>query len=301
MTRWLVCLYVLALGTLAAQPNPAGLFPQQSNVFVNSTGLSRLELPNEILTQVSADLSDLRLFDAQGNEVPYSIESGQSLVENQHEFRPTVAALDRSTDEPERGQSTYRETYRLDLPDYVSLSGHWTLAIRSAVPEFVRRIDVEAVIPTGRRIPLLRDAPYFRVQQSQAEKELFEFGLFPSHSIEVSIEGQGASYLTPEFTLYQGPARGAIVANELPLTILQSTVDASGSTVLEIERPAAVAVTALRFATTTPAFVRRITAFDRSAGRRDRDLQASGRVFRIPAAVPIEQLDVKIQPPSATA
>ncbi len=297
MTRWLVCLYALALGTLAAQPNPSDLFPQQAEVFVDSAGLSRLELPNDVLTQVSADLSDLRLFDAQGNEVPYSIESGRSFVENQNEFRPTVAALERSTNEPERGQTTYRETYRLDLPDHVSLAGQWTLAARTSLPEFVRRINVEAITPAGTRTPLLQDAPYFRVQQSQAEKYSFEFDSFPSRSIEVSIEGQGASFLTPEFILYQGPARGPDNADEIPLTILQSSVDASGRTVLEVERPRAVAVTALRFATSTPTFVRPIIAMDRAAGRRDRNLEASGRIFRIPAAVSIEQVEVKIQPP----
>ena len=46
MTKWFVCLYAVALGTLAAQPNPAELFPQQAEVFVDSAGLSRLELPN---------------------------------------------------------------------------------------------------------------------------------------------------------------------------------------------------------------------------------------------------------------
>jgi hypothetical protein len=79
---------------------------------------------------------------------------------------------------------------------------------------------------------------------------------------------------------------------------LQSTIDSSGSTVLEIERPRAVAVTALRFGTTTPTFVRRIIALDRAAGRRDLNLNASDKIFRIPAAaVPIEQLEVEIQPP----
>jgi hypothetical protein len=127
MTR-LICLYAVALGTLLAQPNPANLFPEQAEVFVDSYGLARLELPNEVLTRVAADLSDLRLFGAQGNEVPYAIESGQSFVDAQNEFSPSVTALDRSTDEPERGQSTYRETYRLELPEYVSLAGQWTLA-----------------------------------------------------------------------------------------------------------------------------------------------------------------------------
>lgn len=297
MIRWLLCLFAVSLGTLAAQPNPANLFPEQAEVLVESAGLSRLELPNEVLSRVAADLSDLRLFDAQGNEVPYSIESGQSPADTQNEFSPTVSELDRSSVQPERGESAYREIYRLELPEYVSLAGHWSLAARTSSTEFVRRITIDAVSPEGTRTPLLQNASYFRVQQSQAEKYVFDFNTFPSRTIEVNIEGEGASFLAPDFLLYQGPARGPRDADEVPLTILQSTVDSSGSTLLEIERPRAVAVTALRFATTTPTFVRRIIAFDRAAGRRDRDLGASGRIFRIPAAVPIEQLEVTIQPP----
>ena len=76
MTKWFVCLYAVALGTLAAQPNPAELFPQQAEVFVDSAGLSRLELPNEVFTLWAADLSDLRFLDAQGQEVPYATDAG---------------------------------------------------------------------------------------------------------------------------------------------------------------------------------------------------------------------------------
>ena len=39
MTRRLLCLCAIALGTLSAQPNPASLFPEQAEVFVDSAGI----------------------------------------------------------------------------------------------------------------------------------------------------------------------------------------------------------------------------------------------------------------------
>ena len=53
------------------------LFPQQAAVFVVPPGgLARLKVPAEVLAAVGPDLSDLRLFDRRGREVPYVIDTG---------------------------------------------------------------------------------------------------------------------------------------------------------------------------------------------------------------------------------
>lgn len=295
MTRWVVCLYAVALGTLAAQPNPTELFSGQADVFVDSSGLSLLELPSEVLTQVTADLSDVRLFDAQGNEVPYSIDAGGSPLEDRNRFQPQVTALDRSTVEPERGQNTYRETYRLELPVNVSLPGQWTLEINTRTEEFVRRVNVDAVTVAAERTPLLQGAPFFHVPGTWAGRSHFELPRFPSHVIEVTIEGQAAGFLVPWFNLFQGPARPPRTAAETPLTILQRT-DEPGRTELEIERPRALMPASLRFGTSTRTFVREVFVSDRAAGRRDEELSAArSGIFRVPAAVALEHLEVEVR------
>ena len=139
---------LLPAQSLMAQPNPAELFPEQAEVFVDSAGLSRLELPNEVLTRVAADLSDLRLFDSQGREVPYSIEAGLPELDGP-EFDTShplnVISVDRSTSVPERGQTRYREVYVLELDQAVPLEGRWQLRFEHAIRDFVRRVDVDAI------------------------------------------------------------------------------------------------------------------------------------------------------------
>src|SRR5204862_99095 len=53
------------------------LFPEQADVFVAPPGgLSRLKVPAGVLAACRPDLSDLRLFDRRGREVPYVIDTG---------------------------------------------------------------------------------------------------------------------------------------------------------------------------------------------------------------------------------
>ena len=297
MTKWFVCLYAVALGTLAAQPNPAELFPQQAEVFVDSAGLSRLELPNEVLTRVAADLSDLRLFDAQGQEVPYATEAGlPELGEPGFDasYALEVISTDRSTAVPERGQIRYREVYVLELNQAVPLEGRWQLHFDHASQDFVRRVDVDAIEPGGNRVALLRGASFFWLQSGLVSRRSFDLPALPSRTIEVTIEGDGGSFITPQMRLVNSRVR-QVVAREAPLTILRQSQDGPW-TELEVERPRGLTVMALRFATSTPTFVRNVEIIDRVTGSPDRRLDHERTIFRIPAEPPVVDLDILVRP-----
>lgn len=297
MTRWFVCLCAAALGTLAAQPNPAELFPEQAEVFVDSGGLSRLELPNEVLARVAADLSDLRLFDAQGREVPYSLEEGMPEVggpEFETHYPLNVISADRSTAEPERGQIRYREAFTLALDEGVPLEGRWRLRLEHAPGDFVRRIDVHVVEPGGNRVELLRGASFFWLQSGRVYRNIFELPTLPGRTIEVVIEGDGASFITPKIDLVNSRLSTA-VPREAPLTIQRQTVDGPW-TELELDRPRGLTLTALRFASSTPTFVRSVEVLDRVTGSPDRRLDYAQTLFRVPSEPPVENLDVALRP-----
>jgi hypothetical protein len=295
MTRWHVSLFLFASGILTAQPNPGELFPQQAEVFVESAGLSRLELPNEVLTQVAADFSDLRLFDAQGNEAPYSIEAGLPDLGGPEftSYPLTVISADRSTSVPERGQTRYREVYKLELDPGVALDGRWQLRFQHVLTDFVRGIDVHAVEPNGDRIELLRGASFFWLQSGRVYRNAFDLPSLPGRVLEVAIEGDGGSFITPTMQLANSPLR-EIVPREAPLTILRQSQEGPW-TELELERPRGLTVTALRFATSTATFVRSVEVLDRVTGSADRRLDNGPTIFRVPAEPLVENLEIGVR------
>ena len=73
-----------------APPELKTLFARQAPIYVTTDRLSRLELPTEVLEECRPDLSDLRVFDAVGQEVAFLVDSGippeaQAPVNNQLE------------------------------------------------------------------------------------------------------------------------------------------------------------------------------------------------------------------------
>ena len=62
-------------GDASAQPTGLRpLFPSRADIYVESSRLSRLELPAEVLAACRADLSDLRILETDGEQVPYLID-----------------------------------------------------------------------------------------------------------------------------------------------------------------------------------------------------------------------------------
>jgi len=289
---------LLAVHSVLAQPGPAGLFPTQAEVYVRSDGLSRLELPSDVLTVVRPDLSDVRLFDAQGREVPYLVDRGvpqPGRLVYRRSFEPRVSAVDRATESPRRRPSDFREEYRLELAEQVPLEGRWRLLIAAGNAELVRRLDVEAEGPNGERTVLLQGESLFRLRDRRIERMEFDLPSLPSRTLHVSIEGEGGSYLSPTFILRQGRSLGERRPGEAELTILRRT-ESSGHTELVVERPRGLQLTALRFGTSSSTFARNLNVFDRGAGVEDRGIGHEKTIYRIPASVRIENLETEVSP-----
>ncbi|HEX9731213.1 MAG TPA: hypothetical protein VGG06_04405, partial [Thermoanaerobaculia bacterium] len=71
-----VALLLAPLPARAATPELRALFPRQAEITAPGGQLVRLALPPEVLADCRADLSDLRIFDAEGREVPYFVDAG---------------------------------------------------------------------------------------------------------------------------------------------------------------------------------------------------------------------------------
>src|SRR5262249_31337675 len=107
----------LAAGVARAdqQPDLRRLFPFERDIFIDREGLVRLPIPSDVLAASRPDLSDLRVFDADGREVPYAIDAGSpgqkvEMVQQQ----PAVVVEARREEIPrEHAPALFRETYVL--------------------------------------------------------------------------------------------------------------------------------------------------------------------------------------------
>jgi len=100
------------------------LFPEQADVFVAPPGgLSRLKVPAGVLAACRPDLSDLRLFDRRGREVPYVIDTGpeaRTRVEVKETAEAAILDVQREEIRREQGPPRQRESYTLTAPATVS-------------------------------------------------------------------------------------------------------------------------------------------------------------------------------------
>ena len=143
MNRVLIAVVVLAAsgGRVAATPDLRALFPHQAELFAGHDRLSRLELPPEVMSACRGDLSDLRVFDAEGREVPYLVDGGlpaAARVEVRQSFVPEILEVARRKIERQGGGASTFETYELSVPPEVfrlppsgrtSRIGFWDLVV----------------------------------------------------------------------------------------------------------------------------------------------------------------------------
>ena len=104
----------------APPPDLRRLFPLERDVQAPSGGLVRLALPPDVLAATRPDLSDLRVFDAAGQEIPYLIDTGAPRgTERELVTRASTPPSSRrgaSRSSAAGAAPLYRETYVLAAP-----------------------------------------------------------------------------------------------------------------------------------------------------------------------------------------
>ncbi len=293
---------VLAAGRAgAATPELQTLFPYQAELHAAGDRLSRLELSPEVVEACRADLSDLRVFDAEGREVPFLIDGGlppESRLEVEQSFTPELLEvsqerLERGDGSLARASATTRETYRLAAPPEVSTAGFWDLVIEPRQRSFVRRVEVA----TADGAPLVSGS-LFRLAEPAREKLWLTLPASgpgsPAGDLKVVLEGGDGIFLEPGFR-YR--TRRSIPARERARVELEELSRSAGDrrTLVELDRPRGLVPDVLRLATDTAAFNRPVEVWDEGPGASE---AALGRavLFRVPAAAAVEQLEIPLRP-----
>jgi hypothetical protein len=281
----------------AAAPELASLLPRQAEIFLETADrppgngeLARLLLPPQVLELSNPDLSDLRIFDRRGREVPYLIHQGPAAdteVAVEQRFQPRLLKVELATRGGENGvPRQVVETYELTVPDEPPEGGFWELVVETPRRRFVRRVEVAARHGGARggvEEVLVEGDSVFRLETPPRERlRLALPGLTSERAwdrLVVTLQGEDAQDLAPDFRFESTRALASGDEVEVPLALVESREE-PGRTVLEVERPRGLVPDRLRLATASPAFHWAVRVWDEGPGGGEGAL-ARGRVFRL--------------------
>jgi hypothetical protein len=291
-------LLLLAAATRAWAADPSALirlFPEEADVVVPEARLARLPLPPAVLAACRPDLSDLRLFDPAGQEVPFLVDAGRAagvVVTAERSAEPRVVDVRRWRETRAQEPPRAREEYRLALPDTPPEGGAWELVVETPRAEFTRRASVSGVAD-GRPRLLVEDAPLVRV--AGAERTRIALPAGTSGEITIVVSGDESEFLEPRFRLESSRTLGP--GADLAVVPLAATTTEmhDGVTIIEAGRPPGLVPELLRIESTTPSFDRRVAIWDVRPGRPDVRL-GGGRVLRLGTRTTPEQRDVELAP-----
>ncbi len=283
-----VLVFQVARGEAAEVPDTSRLFPLQAEVTVDDAPLSRLILPPEVLSACRPDLSDLRLFDDAGKELPFLVDTGMpppDIKELREQFEPRVLDASRAETRRETGPPLRRETLELSLPSSPPRSGSWVLVVEPAARQFVARVDVEGLGDRGEVLPLLKGGSLFRLGGPRdAEKTRLPLPPFTATRLRLVLETEHPFWLEPALRLESARVieHGARMA--IPLDIVSIRVE-NRHTIVDLARPSGIVPDLLRVETATTTFDRHLEVWDDARAAADAAI-GSGRIFRVPALVP---------------
>jgi hypothetical protein len=267
MMRGLLAALALGVPSVAAclEPELGRLFARRADLTVAHDGLVMLVLPPEVLAQTQPDLSDLRIFDRAGREVPFFVEASAPLLPAAEPLpAPRVRTVAREIRTPEGEPPHVVERYELSLPEPPAAHSprqgeRLALRIGTKLSSFVRTVRVEQRAPDGVLALLVADAPLFSLHGATRTRIV----LPPwQGTLVVTIEGREDAYLEPRFACERladlhAEAAPAVV----PLAVLSQQAR-EGTTTLEIARPLGLVPDGLRVATDTGTFSRRAAISD---------------------------------------
>lgn len=324
--HWLIFLGGLAAAVLtseavaASRPELATLFPHQAEILVDggdSTGegssgdgssggdskgggLTRLVLPTEVVRSVRPDLSDLRIFDGQGRQVPYLVDTGETQVELREEIPAVVLEVDRRNTEAagkqDRAPAVWHEIYEIEVPSQGPVVGSWDLVFEASSRSFVRRLVVESIDRAGTAQVVVPKSSLFRLQSPLREKRRVSLPPLGEgiSRLRLSLEGEERFYLDPKIRFHsrQGFDARLRASSELRELGRQSI---ERQTIIELERPRGLVADRLRLVTTSEAFHRPVAVWDEGPGSSDTVL-GEAACYRVSGTTAVEGLEIELSP-----
>ncbi|HET9299695.1 MAG TPA: hypothetical protein VFO11_07090, partial [Candidatus Polarisedimenticolaceae bacterium] len=290
---FLACCAVSGMALAADPVELRSLFPKEADVYTDAPGLVRIELPPHVLAECRSDLSNVRLFDPTGAEVPFLLDAPRQGAVQERETME-ISPLQIAREEvPRKGAAPLRrETYELPGPGKRPRFGAWVLVLEPEAATFVAKVTAR---PMGSAESDVRRASIFRLTSPRnLEKLRVPAVAIDAGHLQLVLEHEHGGWLAPSFR-YESAASVDVGARAtIPLQIRARTHGA-GKTVVELARPRGVVPEALRLATSTAAFDRHVVIEDLGTGRAAARV-GQGDVFRLSADSDVEELELSMQP-----
>jgi hypothetical protein len=287
MRALVAALLALAPAVVHAQqpPDVARLFSHEADVSAPGYGPFRLDLTEEVLAECRPDLSDVRLYDAGGREIPWVLDSAVRAPQGTGErlaYR-TAPALDatQTREGPPRAPTGFRETYVIAPPGEAPSRAEWSLVLDVRRPVFVASIRVVEVGAVERE---LVSTSVYRMASPTRERLRFAVPGTSAANVRVEITGQDG-YLEPLLAWEATRVVRTATTMTVPLEIVERRAQA-GETVLVVRRPPGMIPDRLRFSTSTPAFARAIRIDDTSS--------TTSEIYRVPTVRDAELIEVPV-------
>ena len=294
----------LAVGTALAAAQGEGelraLFSHQAAIRAERGGLVRLPLPPQVLALCSADLRDLRVFDARERELPFLVDSGRrpdEAIAVRRTFTPRVLGLSREQSEPEGRQLLTREIYAIEAPSGPPEGEHWELVFDVHWARFVREVRVSHG-PAQQGEQVLASGSIFRLD-AETERVRLPLLPLPARKLRVELSGAEEFYLEPSFRFESARNLDALERSSVRLDE-SAREQRDGLTVITLERPGGIVPDLLRVDTATGSFSRRLRVWDERPGGADA-LLGGGRVFRVAVDPPVDRLELGLAPARGAA
>lgn len=307
MNRFLAALALtLVASTAAAQSprdpaphDPARLFPHEAPITIEGRAgeLHRLPLTAEVLERTRPDLSDLRIHDERGQDVPYLVDSGarswpRDATLPLYEVMPV--GVDRRIEEGESLVPIWREILRVAPPTYAPEGTRWSLRVGSSRSSFVRTVVVRHV--EGDVKTELARGSIYRFDDPVRERLGIALPELPPAArgalLEIEVFGEGG-YIEPELRF--GATRAPVDAPTLTLPLAElAREQRDGITRIELARPVGVAPDRIRFITSTGHFHRAVRVVDVAQGEAPREL-GHGTVFRVQELEGAELVEIDVR------
>jgi len=293
----LIILIALPAMALADPEALETLFPVRAQILADGTGLTRLELPAEVVRSCRPDLADLRILAADGTEIPYVVDNPEPrgiVTRVRYNEAPEVVDATRAHEVVDHVR-IYRESFVLEVPALPPDVAAWELLFNVTMREFVAKLDIISIDSNGNRTPVVTGGAVFRIPASDAEMLRFTLPTREAVHLRVSLESQDLGYLEPRFGLEASRFLPEIGSSAVELHIVDIR-ELGGSTEVLVERPRGIVPRRLGIATATDTFHRSVEVWDEGPGA-DSEPLGSSAVYRIAAIAPVEALEIPVRAP----
>jgi hypothetical protein len=272
--------------------DPMRLFPHEADVSAATPGLVRLPLRPDVLTRARPDLSDLRLFDAEGLELPFFVDRGRDEWPSDVAPRIPLELLDVRERDAQRLDPTSFQELRVAAPPSPPEGAIWSIELDAPAERFVRQVVVHWEDASG--VVELARGSVFRIPRPARSRLRIALPDLPEPTPEarlvIAIHGEGP-LLSPTVHLIGERVVAPPEVLTVPLEIVSTTREGT-RTVVELWRPVGLVPERLRVSTSERSFVRAVEVADL---RRGRDPVSLGRaeLFRL-SEVDEEELSISL-------